>query len=406
MLHSIDVYDGGIISLDNLARVNYIVSPSPVDSYKVLQAISRRQKRGAYWLDYSELEQMINGLSNFPRGLQSLLIRNPEFEMYPDRQKNIAFALNEVNRTRRVQIFVTTNSPFVVSASAGLTEKEFQASHIAKDQFWPSQKVYYIKDGRVASRRGLITLDMESKPKGRMGYWGKKAGYVASQMIGSGLMLDVVNSYTPDSPILILCEGQNSEADALIYNQIFDNYESVSGRSAMFVSCLGSSQLSVSFDLLRQVKKSLSANFELLMLRDRDHEFPNHESIDVYKKSYPQRRVLLHRAIEAYIYNSETANLVLQFFDKPLLTTAKKTRMDKLQATIQQEAESGYLGNDYKIRLKTLFRSLLGNIQYQWEERAKSDPKYKFSVEIIARLITPDTQTYKDLAKDIFELNM
>ena len=86
----------------------------------------------------------------------------------------------------------------------------------------------------------------------------------------------------------------------------------------MFVSCRGASQLHKTFRLLTEIKPGLSADFELLMLRDRDHEFPSLADIQRYQQENEGCRVLFKRALEVYLYNSETARLVLSKFRRRL----------------------------------------------------------------------------------------
>lgn len=407
MLHNLDIWSSKNrnLELSDLTRVNYLVGDNGSGKTRVIEALHRKNHNHCVFLPGQELSELVEHsiIPTLPKSTKFIVIKEPENGLYPKLQKSIPKKLDALSRHNSgLQIFVTTNSPFVIAAVAELTQTEKEDCECSKHVFNPSQKVYILKEGKIAHKSGELKLDTDKAPKGRFGYWGKKANFIASQMLSSGLYKNdsilTKNNTTPDAPILVLCEGSDAEADALIYNKIFENYL---GRSVLFVSCQGTHELSTSFDVFRQVKNSLSANFKLLMLRDRDHDFRNQNSIDNYIENYPDRRVLYRRAIECYLYSSETAELILAGIGETL-TSHNKRLLDNLQNQIQYQAENGVPGNVYKEDLKMLFARATAKYQYKIDSTQSEDPKFKFSVNVIAPLITPDTNTYKELAQCIF----
>jgi hypothetical protein len=286
-----------------------------------------------------------------------------------------------------IQIFVATHSPFVISSVSELTEEEREFLEVSLGDR-STQKVYFLKDGQVADKHGMITTH------GNKGYTGKGVGYITSKMLGVGLMdfITVQKAVaTKDAPKLVLCEGEGQGQDAKVYNIIFRDLEP----PILFVSCRGNTQLHKTFRLLKEIKPGLSANFEILMVRDRDHEFPMLEDIRRYEEENENCKVLHRRAIESYLYNSETAKLVLKSFGKRL-TADKKERMDNLQEMIQISAEQGVPGDIYKSELEQLFNQITMGLAKRLKNSGAN------LAEKVAWLITPKTKTYKELHRQIF----
>ena len=79
---------------------------------------------------------------------------------------------------------------------------------------------------------------------------GKEVSYIASRMLGVGLM-DFISPQnrvvSPDASILVLCEGESEVQDAKIYNIIFRNLTP----RVLFVSCRGASQLHRTLSFVR-----------------------------------------------------------------------------------------------------------------------------------------------------------
>ncbi len=367
------------------------------------------------------------------------LLEEPENHLHPKWQKLLPQLFDFLALNFGFQFLITTHSPFIISSSSELTQNSKEFQHQNEIQFKPTQKVYFLKDGSVASKKGTIELDGSGRLKGRFGYWGSKCVYISSKMLGTGIM-DLIGSQTamlsPDAPRVIFCEGQGDDEDAKLYNIIFKDLKP----PVLFISARGTSQLYRTFSVIREIKKGLAANFTIRMLRDRDHNFRNVSEIQSFEHANLGVRVLRRRAIECYLFSSETAHLLLkqqnklphselqdiseqnsppssanlsvpQLIEERLATDntnkdSVRTRdlmrkMDKLQAQIMSEAESGYLGDDYKYRLKNLFTAIVfGHSPDPHLDTLEITQDFK---EQIASLITPETQTYQELFAVIFE---
>jgi hypothetical protein len=390
-------------SLEKLTNVNYITGENGSGKKAFLSFVYSRNQGKSLFLSAEEINHCLEEggrLPQVPQKVDFVLIDNPENNLSTSNQKAVPRWLQKISKVYGVQVFVSTNSPFIIAASARITEQEKLDCECDGKEFYPRHKVYVLKDGEIADRRGLVNIDFENKPKGRFGYWGKKASLIASQMLSRGLMEEDQEEFSPssNSPILVICEGEYTEADALIYNRIFESYQ---GRSVLFVSSQGTSQVSMSFDIFRQIKNSMSADFKLMMLRDRDHEFADESEIEKYEKTYPGRRVLRRRAIECYVYNSETADLLLKSVGS-FLYREDKERMDKLQEKIESEARDGVMGNSYKDRLKEMFEHITKAYAPEMLRRQNSDPSFRLSVDVLAKLVKPGTKTYEELSSAIF----
>lgn len=313
------------------------------------------------------------------RGCVYFMFDNPDNNLHPSWQKHLPGIFEFLSSELAIQIFVATHSPFIVSAAGLLGE--------AADK--PTQKVYFMVNGSIASKRGVPSA------KGNKGYWGTRVADISSKMLGVGL-IDLVSRqlvvHSKDSPVLVLCEGEGENADARIYNIIFRNRIP----SVLFVSSRGSSQLYKSFTILNQIKPGLSTDFEIRMLRDRDHEFPTEQSVTEFESSNPYSKVLRKRAIEAYIFNPDTAKLVLSLFNKKLL---KKdvVAFAALEQKLSVGVHRAIPGDGYKQELQDWFitatrgylRELMRGSQYTLMER-------------IAYLIYPGHPVYQELEAIIF----
>jgi AAA domain, putative AbiEii toxin, Type IV TA system len=312
-------------------------------------------------------------------GARYYLFDNPGDHLHPSWQKHLPAIFQYLHEQLDVQIFVATHSPFVITAAGVLGEESVT----------PIQKVYFLINGQIASKRGIASA------KGSKGYWGTRVAEISSKMLGVGLM-DLVSkqvvSKSVDSPVLVLCEGEGENADARIYNIIFRNRIP----NVMFVSSRGSSQLYKSFSILTQIKPGLSADFEVRMLRDRDHEFPTEQSIYDYEASMPNCKVLRKRAIESYLYNLDTAKLVLSLFNKKLL---KKdlVQYNLLAERILASTQHGIQGDEYKQELLEWFQSATRGYLRELMRNSKNT-----IMERVAYLIYPGHPVYQELEGIIF----
>lgn len=237
-----------------------------------------------FWVVYCYL---VNKVTEF-------VIDEPECHLHPYITKTIPLLLEYLSDRYELQFFVSTHSPFILSAVARITYEETSIK----------QSVYFLRNGR------LIDKYKKESENAEMGYWGQKLIPVANEILGSGiedLYIDQEAAPSPNAPIIVFCEGQAGDEDARVYNIIFDDLKP----SCLFVSCRGSSQLYRSFQLMNSVKPGISANMQLFMIRDRDGEFPNTEAIQKWEYDNPGAKVLSRRAIECYLFNSEIARLLI-----------------------------------------------------------------------------------------------
>jgi predicted ATPase len=321
------------------------------------------------------------------KGITLFLIDEPEIHLHPKLQKDVAKLLGKLATNLQIQFFVETHSPFLISEAAALVDFQEKQSRNYRSRFYPSQKVYFMKNGKISDKNGVAGF------KGEFGYWGSKVNTIAGRMLGAGLMDLVAKAefdLNQESPYLVFCEGQGRDEDEKFYNIVFQNRIP----RVLFVSSRGSSQLESTFQLLRQIRSGLAANFKLLMVRDRDHEFMDQQAILDYQKPRTGVKVLHRRAVECYIYNSETARLLYQKYNQ-LCDPHFLKKLDKLNEQIQKEAEMGVKGDDYKNRLKNSFYEAIANLDLDSQG-------YDDLIEQIATLINPDTEVYKELEQVIF----
>lgn len=313
------------------------------------------------------------------QGTRFFMFDNPGDNLHPSWQKKLPIVFQYLSIQLDVQIFVATHSPFVITAAGVLGE----IPEI------PLQKVYFLTKGQVANKHGLPSH------KGSRGYWGTRVAEISTRMLGVGLM-DLVARQTPAkdsaSPVLVLCEGEGLNADARIYNIIFRSRIP----EVLFVSSRGSSQLYKSFSILSQIKPSLSADFEVRMLRDRDHEYPTEQAIYDYEKDNSNSRILRKRAIECYIFNPDTARLVLNLFNKKLMKKdleSFRVLDQKIYRTIVEAVQ----GDDYKEELLQWFQIATRGFL---RELMHNSPNTL--MEKIAYLVYPGHPVYEALEGIIF----
>ena len=387
----------------NLVQVNYFVAESSGDLEFVVEKITNMYLNRSFQKNFSfnlekELEVEIEKFRK--KELEPVLIlKYPENSLFPIKQKQIPEYLNFLNQKFKIPIFVITTSPFILGGMMKLTESRKRILDIAKKNFKPSQKVYFLNQKKVVSKNGNSDLNQNGICKGSDGYWGYKAGKLAMKILGLGLddfLSNIEPEYSSDSPILVFCEGRGKNNDAKLYNKIFKPFFI----PILFVSSKSNSETLWSFELLTQVKNGLSGDFKILMLRDRDHDFPNIEDIFRLQKKHPSRRILFKRAIECYLYNSETAKILCQKYNLELPKNLL-LELDKLNLEIQKEVEKKFLGDSYKERLQKSFKKIHNYLQ-QKHPKISEIPSFKDLKFLIAEEISPQTQIYQELVRVLF----
>jgi AAA domain, putative AbiEii toxin, Type IV TA system len=321
-----------------------------------------------FWIVYLNLKDKV----------EQFVIDEPECHLHPYITKTIPLLLEYLSNRYGIQFFVATHSPFILSAVARITYEETSIK----------QTVYFLKNGELIDKYGQISESASS------GYWGQKLIPVANAVLGSGLEdLFIEQEVEPDrdAPTLILCEGENSDQDASIYNTIFDEVKP----SCLFVSCKGSSQLYRSFQLLNEIKPGLSANMRIFMIRDRDGEFPDRAAVDRWENDHPNAKILTKRAIECYLFNSEIAKALNAKYNQ--VSDQKKLQvLDLLQESIAKEVRDGQKSSDYKESL-----AIAMNRATNFILDSKVGPDHHYFA--LAQLIKPEFETYKQLFEDIFK---
>jgi predicted ATPase len=330
---------------------------------------------------------------------QNILVLFEQIEgcFHPKWEKLLPKLFTLVVEKTGINFIIATHSPFIISASGELTDLEKYICNCLNKDFEPSQKVYLLKNGKTISKSGR-------EGGGNYGYWGGKANYVASNILGVGLsdMYKKVNRKPdPLSPILIICEGQSKDEDAKFYNHIFKNYH----RSSLFVSSQGSSTVETSFKLLQEIKQGLYANFEILMLRDRDHHYPADADIQKVIQNNPNQRILKRRAIELYIYDPEITQKWLESWGIKLPNNLKIEILNA-HKKVEQSVNKGIAGFDYKgLLVNEVFRKKI--YPFYQKEFNKTHPNKepisfdKLDDELV-KFITPKTQSYKEFEKVVF----
>jgi AAA15 family ATPase/GTPase len=141
-----------------------------------------------------------------------IIIEEPENFLHPEFQKNLPKYLEHFKR-HNIKFLISTHSPFIISASAKLVEKEkdeYKIINGTKKDFRPSQKVYMIDGGQTVNLAN-------KKGKGESGYSGNNVINIASKMLGAGLDDIVSGGKSKEKVYFFYCEGK----DAKIYSTIF-----------------------------------------------------------------------------------------------------------------------------------------------------------------------------------------
>jgi AAA domain, putative AbiEii toxin, Type IV TA system len=321
-----------------------------------------------FWIVYLNLKDQV----------EQFVIDEPECHLHPYITKTIPLLLEYLANRYGIQFFVATHSPFILSAVARITYEETSIK----------QTVYFLKDGELIDKYGEVSDSASS------GYWGQKLIPVANAVLGSGiedLFIEQAVEPDKDAPTLILCEGEHSDQDALIYNTIFHDISP----SCLFVSCKGSSQLYRSFQLLNEVKPGLSGNFRIFMIRDRDAEFPDKQAVDRWEQDHPNAKILTKRAMECYLFNSETAKALNQKYNQ--VSDANKLQdLDVLLERIAKEVRDGQKTSDYK---ESLAIAMNRATNFILDNKVGPDHHYM----ALSKLIKPEFECYKQLFEDIFK---
>lgn len=391
-----------LIFLSDLTYINFLVGENNSGKSRILEYIDEEFAGSSMRLTEEVSKQIFESQDidsiKISDSLKIMLIDEPELHLHPKLQKTIPYTLQKLQQKFSLQLFVGTHSPFIISSCSKITRDEKQSIIKAKGGFLPSQKVYFVKDGQITNRNEESGTNERGVILGSNGYWGYKALSIAQRMLGAGLS-DLVppqdSRVTTDSPVIFFCEGEGKESDAKFYNNIFHQHIP----DILFVSSRGSSQLLQSFELLGEIKRGLSANVRLAMVKDRDHFYANNEEIQKHQKDVQGLRILKRRALECYIYSSETISSLLKSHNLEL-SSKDRRMMNSLSRTIQREAEEGVVGSHYKSRLKELTKQILKNSGYL---TLQGKQKLTLLSKKLSHHIKPGTRTYSELYSTLFD---
>jgi len=212
---------------------------------------------------------------------------------------------------------------------------------------------------------------------------------------------DLSKLVTPSQ--IILCEGSKGEHgfDAECYNQIFfDTFP-----RTKFISAGGHKDL----QYYTPVVKAISKGAEIFSLRDRDtlteYEISEHRKQGI--------KVLTEGSIEHYLLSDEVLKLLCKY--PPMGATPPSdgaeqlihTRKKVLQKKARGKKARGKKGRGKKVlrtrsqRIKGAAVEIRKKIR-MWGAIYPGSNKNAFMRDILAPLITPETQTYKELREIIF----
>ncbi len=324
-----------------------------------------------------------------------ILIEEPETGLHPEYQKLIPEMIKRIaieynKKGIKTQFFISTHSPFIISAAAKLVEDDYDdfknleenkglSAKEIKNKFKPSQKVYQIEDGQCNIEEGV---------------WGAKSISTSAKMLGAGFS-DLFNFQEPrlvSSPTVILCEGKtdrDSQEDAIFYNEVFR----LETPSCLFISCQGHTQITPNFLNFYNLKQNTSGNFNTFSLKDRDAEFSTIDELNNKVSINPTLKYLYRRCLECYIYSIETL-LLYSSMHNVQINNVFKSELEGVLLKIQESAEKQQSSVAKDIDPHTKPREL-------W---LKSLSLEKISICDIGKLISanPESTIFKELHTSIF----
>lgn len=167
----------------------------PLDSF----SSGFKQLLGIYFSITENVRQFTSQLGD-RHGI--ICIEEPGVGLNPRLQKKLPHLLNlisELEGNENLTFFVTTHSPFIISAASNL----------------PTHKTYLLKNGKTANKAGVETVSSN-------GYIGADCLAAAANMIGAGFE-DLGKAPNVREPIrVVYCEGESNRVrDSDMYKVIF-----------------------------------------------------------------------------------------------------------------------------------------------------------------------------------------
>ena len=220
---------------------------------------------------YLQLENQIKVFTD-TGSICFILLDEPETSLHPEIQKILPALFQKIASENKCQLFISTHSPFIISASAKKGD----------------QKVYLIEGGTCKKQDGFEGYEVIEQ---------------SNKLLGCGF-----NDFHKD---IVICEGKSSNStsalDEMVYNIIFDK------EKYLFVSAGGSTELDKNSKLVRKVVKSIFANKETIkfFLKDGDNKGSKQKTAESEgsKNLFEIETKFLNRyAIESYIYDPEVVH--------------------------------------------------------------------------------------------------
>lgn len=193
----------------------------------------------------------------FDESINLILIEEPEITMHPQWQKYLPIIYNKLVEETGCQVIISTHSPFIISATAELSEQEFnyrQDKSISYKHFQPTQKVYQIEDGQCQEPYG---------------HWGNGCVQKSAEMLGAGLFdfHNISKTKIINDVYQIYCEGTNSEVnDAEFYNLVSKNWD----KNVIFIGCNGCSEVNKQASIMNEFNKLQTGQTKVIAFFDSD----------------------------------------------------------------------------------------------------------------------------------------
>lgn len=283
-------------------------------------------------------------------------IDEPETCLHPQLQKVVPFLLQtSVDKIKsfwieNVYLVVATHSPFIISAAADLVHQEkvrFKQVGWERKDFVPSQKVYKIKNWKC------LNPDWSS---------GDAVVFESAKMLGMWLgdFILAPSIQTAVKSFIVFCEWwekKDMPSDSEIYNEIFRSRHNV-----LFISCASCVDVYHQYIAAKEFYKYQIDQVKVIGLIDNDTKNKNKED-----RISEGLRILSRSEIENYLYDIEVVN---------------KLEWDRSKVI--------KILNDIDI------------VNYDVKNEPVLNQSLKSEQLDLSKLITPDTNVYKVLNKDIF----
>jgi predicted ATPase len=196
---------------------------------------------------------------------------------------------------------------------------------------------------------------------------------------------------------VVICEGhpvgtgkpKNAEFDARCYRTIFAE----EFPDTQFLSAGSSNDVETDRLALIEAIKALAKGVEIIRVVDRDDK----STIEIEELATQKVRVLSRRHLESYLFDDEILSLLGTKFGKP---EQKSALLEAKQAAISNSVTRGNSQDDVKSAKGDIYNAAKQLLNL----RGAGNTADAFCRDTLAPLVTPSTQVYAELKKDIFGL--